>query len=534
MQRSSFTAAAAALVLALSVAPAMAVPAAATAAQEAMAAAPAAPSAGVVTCAAFASTLRHGSDPFRTLMQTSSAISTAANQQSIRYLAVRPSAAAAGYPTVVFFNGSSQVTPDWPAAMLVSASGALCNHAALVFFDYPGVGGTGYPGNDAFTYDQVAADVYGLLASLKAGGALDVTRVDLAGWSLGTEAALKFAVLAAGNRSFKASGMSLGSLFLIAPKTGGDLESSTAPTPQPCGTAGAAPAAALAQSVQEPPPGAGRAAATFYPATGNQAMCATAILDQLQVQADYDEGLELGGAFTGLLFPYAYEAPAGSVQTAYGAGNPPTVCAATVSGAALSALCNLAAGRPIETQCRADATSACAATLALLAANREQQPYAPGLPYDAFYGERAMLFHFDYASCSSASATAWQSTGCTFNPHQTGDPRYDPDMVVDGSPCLTEQTVSADASPTIQGCPGLAGAALAQVRFYVWNGQEDLVIRHDYGQALCTWLARNGHACTYRAFANAGHGVLYSDAATLYAQLVAALAATPAAPNGAE
>jgi pimeloyl-ACP methyl ester carboxylesterase len=528
MQRKSCSSAAltaAALMLSLSLgsAAAWAAPA------DAAVAAPAASASGVITCSAFASALRHGTDPFLALAQTSSAVFTAANQLGVRYLAVKPSpGAGATYPTVVFFEGSSQVMPDWPAGMLVSASGALCNHAGLVFFDYPGIGGTAYPGNSAFTYDQVSEAVYGLLADLNSSGALKVTRIDPAGWSLGTEAALKFAVLAARNRAFKASGMSIGNLFLIAPKTGGDLQSAAATTPQSCGSVpGEAEDAAAA-------PAAERAASTFYPATGSQAMCATSILDQGLVQADYDAGEELGDIFTRLLFPVVDLTPAASAQAPYGPGSPPSVCAATVSGATVQALCNLAAAQPLETQCEANPNSACAATLTLLAANREEAPYFPNLSYDEFYGQRSMIFHYDYASCTGAAPAAWRSTGCEINQNQTGSPLYDPAMVVDGSPCLTVQTVSANAAPTIQGCPGLESVPLKTSRFYVWTGQEDLIIRHDYGQALCTWLSSNGYSCTYRTVANAGHGVLYSAAGTLYSQLVAAFAASPATPGGAD
>jgi pimeloyl-ACP methyl ester carboxylesterase len=483
---------------------------------------------GVITCSAFTSALRHGTDPFRTLVQTSSTLFTAANQQSIRYLAVKPSpGTAATHPTIVFFEGSPQVIPDWPAGMLVSASSALCNHAGLVFFDYPGVGGTTYPGNSAFNYDQVSEAVYGLLSALNSSGALKVARVDPAGWSLGTEAALKFASLAARNRAFKASGMSIGDLFLIAPKTGGDLQSAAAVTPLPCGSAQGQPVDATGATAVGP------GGSTFFPATGSQAMCVTSLIDQLLVQANYDEGEQIADILTRLFFPVINLTPAAMAQGPYGAGSSPAVCAATVAGATVEELCNLAAAQPIETQCAADPTSACAATLTLLAANRAEAPYFPADSYEEFYGQRSMMFHYDYASCAGAARTAWQSTGCEINPNQTSSPLYDPAMVVDGSPCLTVQTVSANAAPTIQGCPGLECAPLKSAAFHVWTGQEDLIIRHDYGQALCTWLSSNGYSCTYRSIANAGHGVLYSASATIYSQLVAALAASPARPNGA-
>jgi pimeloyl-ACP methyl ester carboxylesterase len=470
---------------------------------------------GVITCSQFAPALRRGTYPFRTLMQTYSAVYTGANQQSIRYLAVQPGAGAKGYPTVVFFNGTSTVTPDWPAGMLASASSSLCQHAALVFFDYPGVGGTTYPGETAFTFDQVSETVYNLLSALKASGALTVSVVDPAGWSLGTAAALKFAVLAAHNQSFKNDGMSIGKLFLIAVKSGGDLQSSAAATPLSCGSTVGSPAPTAPSTTAAP--------TTYYPATGNQAMCATSVLNGLLVAANFEARASLASEFAKLSFPYVYKAPAGEAQAPYGAGDPATICAATVSSLGAVSLCNLESNQAIETACAAG-SSICTNTLALLGANREESPYLGGIAADVFAGEREMSFHFDYASCSSASATSWQSTGCQVNSHQTGDPLYNPQLVVDGSPCRTVLTTSADAAPTIRSCPGIASAPLTGVEFYIWNGEQDLLIRHDYGQVLCTWLAGHSFPCTYNTFADAGHGVLYSDSSTIYQEIAAALA----------
>jgi pimeloyl-ACP methyl ester carboxylesterase len=446
-------------------------------------------------------------------MQSSSATFTGGNSESIRYLAVKPSPGLTTYPTIVFFNGTSQISPDWPTGMLVSSGSALCNHAALVFFDYPGVGGTPYPGDGVFTFDKVSETVYDLLASLKSSGALAVKQVDLAGWSLGTAAAIKFGVLAAHNSNFRNSGMSVGAFFLIAVKAGGDIRSSTTVTPLSCSSAVQTEAQALAPESK----------VTYYPATGNQAMCATAVLDQLLVKADYEAAVKLKGEFAALTFPYV---DAGSPQAPYDTGDPATVCAATINGLAVDALCNLSTDQPIETSCAASATSVCDATLTLLGANRAESPYLDDISYADYSGERSMIFHFDYASCSSASSTAWQSTGCQFNTHQTGNALYSEQLVVDGSPCLSVQTVSENAAPTIQSCPGLSHVSLSGVKFFIWNGQEDLLIRNDYGRVLCSWLSNNHLPCTYHSFNNAGHAVLYTDASAIYQELVAALASS--------
>jgi hypothetical protein len=195
----------------------------------------------------------------------------------------------------------------------------------------------------------------------------------------------------------------------------------------------------------------------------------------------------------------------------------------------VEALCNLAADKPVETACDASASSLCAATLALLDANREESPYIDNISYEDYYGERAMIFHFDYSTCSSASATAWQSTGCQFNPHQTGNQLYNPQLVVDGSPCITVQTVSENAAPVVQSCPGISRAPFSGVKFYIWNGQQDLLIRNDYGKALCSWLADHNFPCAYHSFANAGHAVLFTYASTLYQEMATALASSDGA-----
>jgi hypothetical protein len=516
----------------------------------AIAAAPAALP-GVVSCATFASSLRRGTDPFRSLMQQSSGVFQGANSQSIRFLAVQPSpaATAAAYPTVVFFEGTSEITPDWPAQLLVGTGSALCNHAALLFFDYPGIGGTAYPGDASFTFDAVSETVYNLLAYLKTRGAVDVTVVDPAGWSLGTAAARKFGAAAGHNQAFKASGMSLGTFLLISANSGGDLHSAAPVTPLPCGAALGGPngaAGATDAAIDRLPVDAGAADAAaaalgeaasghaantnYYPATGAQAMCATSVLDQLLVETNPTVATELKSEFFRLTYPYVDLSPAGQQQSPYGAGDPPTICAATITNAGIEATCNLQTGQAIESQCAASSTSTCSTTLAAQEANREQAPYLGGVGADDFLGERQMSLGYAYAACGSASASAWQSTNCVFNANQTGNPIYIPQLAADGSPCQTQVTGSANAAPTIVACPGLTSALRGKgARFYVWNGQEDLLIRPDYGKALCTWLNGHGFPCTFNSLPNAGHGVMFTDASTLFHQLAAAVAASAGA-----
>ena len=210
---------------------------------------------------------RHDPDlALPTVMQNySSTYTNSANGQTIRFLAVKPTSTNAGnYDTLVFFNGTSQITPDWPVAMLVSStdSSALCDHKGLVFSDYPGIGGTTQPADADFTFDNISSDVYNLLVSLNSSEGFNIKSIDPTGWSLGTEAALKFTALATSNSAFAGNGMRINKLFLMATKPGGDLQSAGAATPTSC--SGPAPG---------PAPGA-----TYYNASGNQAMCVTSIL----------------------------------------------------------------------------------------------------------------------------------------------------------------------------------------------------------------------------------------------------------------
>jgi hypothetical protein len=467
--------------------------------------------AGTVSCATFAAALRDTTQtsPFRTVMQDySSTYTNSANGQTIRFLAVKPTSTNAGnYDTLVFFNGTSQITPDWPIAMLASStdSSALCDHNGLVFSDYPGIGGTTQPADADFTFDNISSNVYNLLVSLNSSEGFNIKSIDPTGWSLGTEAALKFTALATSNSAFASHGMRINKLFLLATKPGGDLQSAGAATPTSC--SGPAPG---------PAPGA-----TYYNATGNQAMCVTSIMDQL-IQDDtlvkWVSATSLKESLVSSLFPYFQLSGAG--QSPYGPGNPSTICAATVSTTAVTSTCNLQNGQAITLAC--DGSDAnCLATQSLFTANRSASPYFENIYYAQFTGQRKLNFTFDYGSCSGSSSSSWSSTGCTFNPSQVTNSLYSSSLVVNGAPCSTVETTSDVSSPVVLSCPQLShhfGGV------YVFNGAEDMFIRHDYGNALCNWLNSSHTApCTVTTYSNAGHGVQYDYGSQIYQAINGAL-----------
>jgi predicted esterase len=77
------------------------------------------------------------------------------------------------------------------------------------------------------------------------------------------------------------------------------------------------------------------------------------------------------------------------------------------------------------------------------------------------------------------------------------------------------------SSPVVLSCPQLShhfGGV------YVFNGAEDMFIRHDYGNALCNWLNSSHTApCTVTTYSNAGHGVQYDYANQIYQAINGAL-----------
>jgi len=459
----------------------------------------AASAAGTMSCATFAAALRDSSQasPFLTVMKNYSSTSTnMVTGQTFRYLAVLPAnqGPTQTYETLVFFNGTSQITPDWPVGMLTtSTTTSLCDNNALVFTDYPGIGETTQPADTEFTFDNISSDVFGLLLYLNDTQGFRIRSVNPTGWSLGTESALKFSALASSNNAFLGRGMRINRIFLIAGKPGGDLESSGAATPQSC------------SSTASPP-----LVASYYSAIGNPAMCVMSMFDRLfdlDTFVEWTAAASLKTTLVGMLFPYA-QPPAGSRQDPYGPNDPSTICATTLStDNKVTSLCNLQSGQSITTACDAGDAN-CLATKSLFEKNRLSRPYLDNISHAQYAAQRRLSFTYGYGACTGSSSSSWTSLGCIFNTSQKSSPYYNSALVVNGGPCRVIETGSDSSSPFVVDCPQFAGR-LGGV--HVFNGEEDLFIRHDYGNALCNWFNSSGKApCTVTTFNNAGHGVMYS------------------------
>jgi pimeloyl-ACP methyl ester carboxylesterase len=472
---------------------------------------------GIITCSAFVSAVTNTTEtaPFRKLMETSSnTYYNIANGQFIRFLAVKPTNPAP-YETLVFFTGTSQITPDWPVSMLTNSNGSLCTDSALIFADYPGIGGTANPAKAEFTFDNIANNVYHLLANLTTYQGFSIHSVNPVGWSLGTEAAIKFTSLAAVNQEFANSGMTINNLFLIATKPGGDYYSGTEATPSSCSTPGPVPG---------PQPKI-IGSTSYFTATGTQAMCVTSVLDQLiKDELDWDFSTSLKGSLVGVMFPYVYTST-NQNQGAYGPGNPQTICAATVTSNEVSSMCNLSTNQSIMTSCTASSSSVCSKTFDLYKANREAAPYFEDIDFGQFDRQRALNFTYDYGYCRGARPESWTSKDCFFNPNQTSKSLYSPPLIVNGSPCITSVTTNPNNTPQVNSCPGLPKSAFNKM--YIFNAQEDMFIRYDYGNAMCAWFNYpydpNNLKCVLTTYQNAGHGVLYNQPTAIYNKISAAL-----------
>jgi hypothetical protein len=467
--------------------------------------------AGTVSCATFAAALRDSSQtsPFLTVMKNySSTFTNGANGQTIRYLAVLPTNTGVTntYETLAFFNGTSQITPDWPVGMLATSTTALCDNNALVFSDFPGIGETAQPADADFTFDNISSNVFNLMAYLNDAQGFRIRSVNPTGWSLGTEAALKFAALASSNNAFLGRGMRINKLFLMATKSGGDLDSQGA-------------AASLSCSSPVPPPPSG----PYYNASGGITMCVMSILDQLvntSTSLQWAAAVSLKNSLVSVLFPYTKAS--GAAQSPYGPNDPATICTATISTAdnKVTSLCNLQSGQSITSACDAGDAN-CIATKSLFQANRLSRPYLDNISYPQFAAQRRLNFTYDYGACSGSASLSWTSLGCTFNPTQTNSAYYRPALAVNGSVCNTIVTGSDVSSPFVVNCPQFA-TRLGGV--YVFNGDEDMFIRHDYGTALCNWFNATGTApCTVTTFPNAGHGVQYVYPGQIYSAIRGAL-----------
>jgi pimeloyl-ACP methyl ester carboxylesterase len=378
---------------------------------------------------------------------------------------------------LVLFPGTAGILPDWPTQMITNATASprivdtpsydpqqnadvsLCHSYRLLLFDYAGVG----DGNAAIeqTFDSTASDVDALLDDAATRYGISTSDVSPIGWSLGSNASLKFAYLSAAS----APQRQIHDVVLIATRPGGGTD------PE---------------------------------AIGNQAQCVTALLDALQ-QPISDSAFQTRLETLGfqLTFPYVGQQPYDGASSG---------CTGSVDVSSAS----------IELSVSPDPClpgTECARMYADQLANRETEPWSKtgGVPFDVYLNQRA--FDSDYDACScAAGGPDFTSEDCTcYAPVQISS--------TNGGVCQCEAAPGEPQSPMCSSCIDLRNDGKVTVingpddMFVQWTYGRELVRAYQaqYGDDKAAIV-------TYSGAGGAGHGILLQHPGWTQEQIFAALA----------
>jgi len=133
---------------------------------------------------------------------------------------------------ILFIPGTNAVLPDWPVQLFTNstaspdlkrefpkAQNSLCSEFALIFIDFPGVGGSQLGGT--LTFKTVALDISDVVTAVVNNFGINIKKLHLFGWSLGSLVALRFA-------EDNPTDISIGTLFLSGTKPGGGADGNPA------------------------------------------------------------------------------------------------------------------------------------------------------------------------------------------------------------------------------------------------------------------------------------------------------------------
>ena len=129
---------------------------------------------------------------------------------------------------ILFIPGTSGTLPDWPVQLFTNstsspnlereypkAENSLCSEYALIFIDYPGVGGSQLGGT--LSFENMSRDISQVLREVTGKHGIRIRQLHVLGWSLGSLAALKFA-------TYNFDHTPIGTLFLSGSKPGGGAD----------------------------------------------------------------------------------------------------------------------------------------------------------------------------------------------------------------------------------------------------------------------------------------------------------------------
>jgi pimeloyl-ACP methyl ester carboxylesterase len=411
-----------------------------------------------------------------TLRDLSSSVRASTNTRTgdvVEYLLIGD--AASSNQILVFFNGTSQIIPDWPTQMITNAASSplitltaiysasedgpisLCHNYRLLFFDYPAVGLSASSTN--YSIAQVSNDVDALLADVGSTFSIPTNDVSIVGWSLGTLNAMKYATLS----PVASPGRIIHNILLIATKPGGGQQLQTNGNGAQCID--------------------GAFSVLIDPNTNS-------ILRTKLIENNFD-----------LLFPYIGEPQ----------NNGPSInCTVTVDTSTNSVSLNVTPNCAFGTVCEK--------TFAEWTANRLKSPWSitQGVSTNLLIAQREQAHDIDYGYCPAAGPN-FTPIGCTSSqpPEQS---------ILNGSECITNTPPALPNQPAASGCVPLTitGGIL------VINGYQDLYIQHTYGDALVQGyqnLCGSAGAMldTYPGSDGAGHGVLLQHPGWVQAQIAMGL-----------
>lgn len=385
---------------------------------------------------------------------------------------------AADDQVLVFFPGTGGVLADWPAQMITNAAASprivdtaaydplqdgpvsLCHDHRLLLFDYAGVG----DGTAAITqsFDSIASDVTALLDDAPARYGIATDDLSVIGWSLGTHAALKFALLS----SVAAPARRIADVVLIATSPGG---------------------------------------ATDGLAIGNQAACVTTLLDELQqddVARQFRTRLEEDGFK--LTFPYVQQQPYDGADSG---------CTAEIDATSESISYSVTIAPCLPgTQCERMFVDQFA--------NREIEPWSrtSGVPYDVYVNQRGFDHDWNVCWCARAGAD-FTSEDCTCSePVELSS--------TNGGVCRCHVAPGEPETPVCASCVDLGIAGRITVlngyedMYIQWTYGRGLVDAYAarYGDGAATIV-------TYAGSEGAGHGVLLQHPGWTQQQIAVALGA---------
>jgi len=129
---------------------------------------------------------------------------------------------------ILFIPGTAGTLPDWPVQLFTNstsspnlkheypkAENSLCSEYALVFIDYPGVGGSQFGGT--LSFENMSRDISQVLREVTGNYGIRIRQLHIFGFSLGSLAALKFA-------TYNTARTPVGILFLSGSKPGGGAD----------------------------------------------------------------------------------------------------------------------------------------------------------------------------------------------------------------------------------------------------------------------------------------------------------------------